>query len=305
MRVAVILPYFGKFPNYFTLYLYSCSFNPKIDFLIFTDILYEDQYPDNVKFITLSFKELQETAQYKLGFRIELSNPYKLCDLRPAYGVVFADYIKGYDYWGYGDIDVIYGDLQMNLFAKVNNGFDIISFRKEILSGSLSFFKNTKYINNLYKLIVGFEKYVNDSRNFLLDEAMGSTVTWNGGSKTDLPHTCMTYITNQELISGRLKVHFETLVLEWLDINEYVKFKNGQLLYNENSIPYFHYVLYKNKMQFKKLKYSEIPSTFIISKYGYFTLVQWKYLSALIVQWRELSFLKKRVINKMNKLFKK
>ena len=119
MRVAVILPYFGKFPNYFTLYLYSCSFNPKIDFLIFTDILYEDQYPDNVKFITLSFKELQETAQYKLGFRIELSNPYKLCDLRPAYGVVFADYIKGYDYWGYGDIDVIYGDLQMNLFAKI------------------------------------------------------------------------------------------------------------------------------------------------------------------------------------------
>ena len=197
MKVAVILPYYGKFPNYFTLFLNSCSYNKKIDFLIFTDNLYEDEYPNNIKFINLSFIEMQKLAQDKLGFKIELRNPYKLCDLKPAYGIVFSEYLKEYYYWGFGDIDLIYGDLQKFLFELINKSFDIISFRNEIISGSLSFFRNTKNINTLYQNIDGFKKHINDSVYVGIDEAFGSNITCNGGSKTELPHSCMTYITNQ------------------------------------------------------------------------------------------------------------
>lgn len=37
MKKLIIIPYFGKFSNYFDLYLYSISRNEDIDFLFFTD----------------------------------------------------------------------------------------------------------------------------------------------------------------------------------------------------------------------------------------------------------------------------
>lgn len=42
-KIAIIIPYFGKFPEWIDLFLYSCSLNNKItnniviDWLIFTD----------------------------------------------------------------------------------------------------------------------------------------------------------------------------------------------------------------------------------------------------------------------------
>lgn len=36
-KVAIILPYFGKLPNYFQLWIKSAEMNKDFDFLIFTD----------------------------------------------------------------------------------------------------------------------------------------------------------------------------------------------------------------------------------------------------------------------------
>ena len=32
-KIAMIVPYFGKWPEWMDLYLYSCSKNPQVDFL--------------------------------------------------------------------------------------------------------------------------------------------------------------------------------------------------------------------------------------------------------------------------------
>lgn len=47
-QCVLILPYFGKFNNYFPLFLRSCAANPSYDFLIFTDSMESYQYPSNV-----------------------------------------------------------------------------------------------------------------------------------------------------------------------------------------------------------------------------------------------------------------
>ena len=36
-RIVFIITYIGKHPWYFPYFLYSCRYNPTIDFLIFTD----------------------------------------------------------------------------------------------------------------------------------------------------------------------------------------------------------------------------------------------------------------------------
>ena len=35
--IALVLPYFGKFPDYFKLFLKSCKKNKSVDFLLYTD----------------------------------------------------------------------------------------------------------------------------------------------------------------------------------------------------------------------------------------------------------------------------
>ena len=36
-KIAMIIPYFGKFPEWINMYLYSCSYQKLIDFHYFTD----------------------------------------------------------------------------------------------------------------------------------------------------------------------------------------------------------------------------------------------------------------------------
>ena len=78
--------------------------------MIITDIKEKYDYPDNVKVINMSFTELRKKVQSCFDFKIYLGKPYKLCDYKCAYGLIFEEYIKNYDFWGHCDLDCIYGD---------------------------------------------------------------------------------------------------------------------------------------------------------------------------------------------------
>lgn len=47
-KIGIVVPYYGKFPNYFALFLRSCENNPTIDWIVFTDIMEVVEYPKNV-----------------------------------------------------------------------------------------------------------------------------------------------------------------------------------------------------------------------------------------------------------------
>lgn len=146
-KVIILLPYFGNFPNYFQLFLNSCGYNSDFDFVIFSDqdcALYK--FNKNIRFIKMNFKEMQDLSLKKLKIKEAISSPYKLCDFRPAYGVLFDEYIRGYDYWGFCDCDLIFGDLTPVL-KLLNDGYD-----KILSNGHLSLIKNSIKMNNLYKL---------------------------------------------------------------------------------------------------------------------------------------------------------
>jgi hypothetical protein len=86
LRVAYIVPYFGKFPKYFPIWLKSCEMNPTIDWLIFTDDKTSYQYPNSVKVQYISFDKLKSRIQKLFDFEIGLETPYRLCDFRVAFG---------------------------------------------------------------------------------------------------------------------------------------------------------------------------------------------------------------------------
>ena len=80
MSCIFIIPYFGKFKNYFEFFLKSFSYNPQFDLLLITDNTDPYVYPKNVKKIEISFHEFQNLVQEKFDFNISLENLYKLCD---------------------------------------------------------------------------------------------------------------------------------------------------------------------------------------------------------------------------------
>ena len=106
--IAYVVPYFGKFPKGFQFWLLSCKCNPSIDWLIFTDDKTPYDYPENVKVTYWTFNQMKKKAQAIYDFQIFLERPYKLCDFKPAYGEIFADELKNYDFWGHCDIDLVW-----------------------------------------------------------------------------------------------------------------------------------------------------------------------------------------------------
>jgi len=113
-KTVLISAYFGSFPNYFNLWLKSAGSNESIDFLIFSDCNCSKYtpLPHNVKIVKTDFEALRKRIQSCYDFNLALNTPYKLCDFKPAYGEIFGPEIRGYDYWGNCDLDMIFGNIE-------------------------------------------------------------------------------------------------------------------------------------------------------------------------------------------------
>lgn len=146
-RICVITPYFGSFPHYFSVWLESCRRNETIDFFLFTDAEYNGFIPENVRIVPMTLSTMKRIAEEKLGMSISLERPYKCCDFKPVYGLIFQDYISSYSYWGHCDLDLVFGDLQGFLNRLCYQKYD-----KFLPLGHLCFYRNTEAVNHYYQL---------------------------------------------------------------------------------------------------------------------------------------------------------
>lgn len=167
--VILILPYFGKFKSYFSLFIQSCAMNPEVKWLLVTDNEL-DHLPPNMIVKRMCFEELKALMRAKLDFEFRLEEPYKLCDFRPLYGEIFSDEILGYDYWGYCDCDLIFGDLKKFLSPIFEQGYD-----KIFAAGHLTIYKNENENNRRYKKLYRgesqLERVFQNRKNTGFDEA--------------------------------------------------------------------------------------------------------------------------------------
>lgn len=175
MKRVLIIPYFGDFPNYFQLFLNSCEKNLNYTWFIFTDNTKKYNYPKNVKIFKISFEELKKLFQNKFDFKISLETPYKLCDFKPCYGYIFEEYIKGYNWWGHCDVDLIFGDLDKFISNEM-----LEQYEKLFSLGHFTLYKNTKENNRRFmKPFKGnffYKKYLSQKGNFIFDELYTNSI---------------------------------------------------------------------------------------------------------------------------------
>lgn len=175
-KLVLIVPYFGVLPSWFDLWLTSAKFNREIDFLLFTDCNIESS--NNITVMKMTFSNFVLMCQSKFEFKISLESPYKICDFRPAFGLIFDDYIKKYSHWGHCDTDLIFGDLSNFIDLDFMDEYGRIYTR-----GHLSIFKNNAEINvffksNICRSFIDYRKVFNTNYPCHFDEHGGSSLAF-------------------------------------------------------------------------------------------------------------------------------
>jgi hypothetical protein len=169
-KIIFLMPYFGKFPEWFPLYLESCRWNPTIDWLFFTDCPVPKNAPTNVRFVSMSFPEYQQLASQQLGVTFKTESSYAVCNLRPAYGIIHQEYIERYDYFGFGDVDVIYGNLRAFYTDEVLT-YNTLSTHPNSVSGHLCLIKNNEQWLNAFRKIPNWQQRMTQPLIAGVDEA--------------------------------------------------------------------------------------------------------------------------------------
>ena len=174
-KIIMLMPYFGSWPVWINLYIESCKYNPDINWLFFTDCDEPENKADNVQYRHLSFTQYKKFAAEKLNIHFSAPSPYKMCDLKPAYGFIHEQDIKDYDYFGFGDIDLIYGNIRSFYTDKVLK-HNIITTDNRRVSGHLTLIKNTEQMRNAFRQIKNWKFLLESPEHQHMDEAAFSKV---------------------------------------------------------------------------------------------------------------------------------
>lgn len=147
-RVVLIIPYFGRIPDYFELWLRSAEANPDFTFFLYTDLPFPVREDSNVKIKHITFAQIKQLIRQKCGADSIVGDPYKLCDYKPAFGELFAEDIEGFDFWGFCDVDVILGNLKHYLPDEHLDRHD-----KLYSHGHFCLMRNNGKMNSLYRKV--------------------------------------------------------------------------------------------------------------------------------------------------------
>ena len=168
--IAILMPYFGKWPFWVKLFIESCRKNSTIDWYFLSDCGELDNLPENVKYYEMSFKEYGRLVSSRLSIKFNPDNPYKICDVRPAFGFIHENLIEGYDFWGFGDLDLVYGDLRSLYTKEYLSKYDLYSNHATRISGHLCLIRNTEKMRNVFREIPEWEKKFSNPSHMALDE---------------------------------------------------------------------------------------------------------------------------------------
>lgn len=255
--ILILIPYFGRWPFWMPLFLKSCEYNPDVNWLLIGDCGEPEGLPGNVDYQYSSFADYCDRTSTRLGLEFRPENPYKLCDLKPAYGLLHQEDARGYDFWGFGDLDLVYGDLRRVYTEEMLQKYDLISNHAARVSGHLCLLRNTERMRMAFKNIPNWKEALQDVRHKAFDEKAFSRLFVK---HKNFPQW-LRKMTNQlyPLVKG------SSFVERYTTPNGYIPWKDGSKNYPkewywmdgkiwndlesepEESYPYFHFFIWKRE----------------------------------------------------------
>lgn len=169
-RIAIVIPYFGEWPPWTNFFVESCRSNASIDWLLFNDAEPPQNKVRNVKHVRMTFEEYKSHVSDALGIHFDPAAPYKLCDIRPALAFIHADRLASYDFVGFGDIDVIYGNIRSFYDDDLLAAHDLLSTHSDRISGHFCLMRNSDDVINAFRRVAGWAKSMQEPDYVAFDE---------------------------------------------------------------------------------------------------------------------------------------
>jgi hypothetical protein len=135
MRKLLICPYFGDLPEWMDHWVANTErmAGHGYDFLFDSD---EDAFRDRVR--------------ERLGIEPPpMNGTGNIWDFRCALGVLYADEVEGFDFWGHTDFDCVYGRLERWITDDLLHHLDILTTHTYIC-GPWTLYRNQPFVNGLY-----------------------------------------------------------------------------------------------------------------------------------------------------------
>lgn len=216
VSINILLIYVGPLPNYFQLFLKSCERNPTIQWTLLTSLPIEIDLPPNVSRLPFSLEDFKGRVHDILELDPAIDRPYKLCDFRPVYGMLYPEIFAGYDFWGHCDADVVFGDIRSILRDEL--------FHDEIkvqMRGSLSFYRNNEEGNRLFQLPhadIHYREVLENPKNCAFDEWEGIyKLMRRNGIPFSSTNSVAEIAVNRRDLRLRHRPNFDQQIFTWED----------------------------------------------------------------------------------------
>ncbi|NMF88373.1 DUF6625 family protein [Aromatoleum petrolei] len=174
--ICFVVPYFGRWPFWMPFFVESCRANPTLDWLIFSDCGPIPDCPPNVRVVETAYEDYCARVAHALGIPFAPQNPYKLCDVKPAFGYIHAEELRGYDFWAFGDLDLVWGDLRAYFTAERLASKDLFATHARRVSGHCCLVRNTKDLRELFFRMRDWQRRMSDPTHHALDEGAFSRI---------------------------------------------------------------------------------------------------------------------------------
>lgn len=306
MKIGIVIPYFGRMPSYADLFFWSAARNPNLEYLLFTDAANVGAAPDNVKVIPFTLAAFNELARRKTGLAVAVEPrfAYKLCDLKPLYGAIFEEYLTGYDFFGFGDLDVILGDTRSFFTPELLAAHDVVSNREAYLSGSMALLRNTPALRFLYRESSDHKRILEDASTYHGFDEVGHQLmrylkNWSDLLTMPRQIESFSHLLAERKQDGRLRVAFADRICEAVPRGTVLKLAGGHVTAvapdEGKEYAYFHFV---NEKQFFHFRFHQAPAPearLFVTAEGFYTDELYR-LRGVVGPWRRLMGLARKYL---------
>ena len=268
-KIAFITIYFGEKPKFLKYFLQTAKNNVDYDFYILSDW---DSLPinsENIFHKPLLIDEFSNFAIEKGILNKKLENPYKLCDLKPAWFHIIEDFLdtSSYNFIGYIDIDLILGNLNSFITAQKLEKYDILTISPNFMSGVMTLFKNNQRNKLLYRSDESWKYIFNHPDSFAFDEDFSFRKQILKNHPSGLKS--FSDIVAKEEKEG-LRVFHGKLVSYGLE-DEIISYYSGSLLNNlGKEYILYNFVYVKHNFLWYFPNWNFLPEKFYINKFGFY-----------------------------------
>jgi hypothetical protein len=168
--IAIVIPYFGQWDEWAPLFFETVRRNDSIEFLVFTDCNMENLTAPNVRIRSMSLAAYVAMINGRLGISFAPNNAYKLCDLRPLLGRIHQPEFDGFDFYGWCDVDLLFGDIRAFYTDELLTRYDVLSTHEHRISGHFALFRNTRRNREMYRRIYAWEEALRHPEFVGIDE---------------------------------------------------------------------------------------------------------------------------------------